>query len=82
MISENQTYCNNPLNVVRIFLDHDYSYGLWINEHFLYCHLDREQQKLYTNRNDEFEIDIDIARVLLKEGKTGINRVSVTSVTV
>ncbi len=65
---------NNRYNSVRIFLQRNYDYGLWIDEKFMFSLLSEDQQKLYlegdTYKNCTFEISRDIAEKLLEEGYT------------
>lgn len=65
-------------NVVRIFVDGDYGYGLWINENVLYDLLTPEQQKQYTEEHTfagaQFEVSFEIAQQLIDKGRTPFNK--------
>lgn len=73
-VSENKSF--DPFrfyrNRVRVFLDRDYRYGLWIYEDKLFDLLSDEQKKQYlTNRSTEgmyYEITKEVAQEVLETG--------------
>jgi hypothetical protein len=73
-VSENKSF--DPFrfyrNRVRVFLDRDYRYGLWIDEDKLFDLLSDEQKKQYLNdRSTEgmyYEITREVAEEVLETG--------------
>lgn len=73
-VSENKSF--DPFrfyrNRVRVFLDKDYRYGLWIDEDKLFDLLSDEQKKQYLNdRSTEgryYEITREVAQEVLETG--------------
>ncbi len=65
-------------NVVRIFVDRDYSYGYWINEDFLFNALTPDQQKQYLEdqsySSGQFEVSFEVAQQLIDKGNTPSNK--------
>lgn len=65
-------------NVVRIFVDRDYNYGLWINEDILYNLLTPEQQKQYledqSHSGGQFDVSFEVAQQLIDKGNTPFNK--------
>lgn len=61
-------------NTVRIFLQDNLDYGLWIAEDYLFSLLTEAQQKQYREdtsyQGDHFEISYEVGRKLLKAGRT------------
>jgi len=75
-VSENKSF--DPfrfcMNRVRVFLDRDYRYGLWIDEDKLFDLLSDEQKKQYlTDRSTEgmyYKVPKEIAQKILERGHT------------
>ena len=73
-VSENKSFdpfrfCRNR---VRVFLDRDYRYGLWIDEDYLFDLLSDEQRKQYlTDRSTQgmyYQISKEVAQQVLDQG--------------
>lgn len=62
------------LNSVRVFLAKDYSYGLWVDEDFLFEELDVEQKRSYLQGNSEesrnFIISKEVAKRIVLKGRS------------
>lgn len=68
-------YCQNRhMNTVRVFLQRNLDYGLWINEALLISFLTEDQKKQYITGNDykscHFDVDFETASKILDNGKT------------
>lgn len=79
-VTEHKNACreNRHMNTVRVFLQKNYDYGLWIAEDFLYNLLSIDQKKQYSTGTDYqsgiFDIDFDTASKILDKGKTPFNK--------
>lgn len=66
------------LNSVRIFLQRNYDYGLWIDEDILYALLTFEQKEQYMNDDSysggRFDISMETAQIVLEKGRTPFNK--------
>lgn len=47
--------------VVRVFVDHDYHYGYWVDEHELFELLTAEQQTAYLAAENDIRLDVPAA---------------------
>ena len=75
-VSENKSFDPTRFyrNRVRVFLNRDYRYGLWIDEDKLFDLLSDEQKKQYlTDRTTQgmyYEVSKEIAQKVLEQGHT------------
>ena len=79
-VSENKSF--DPVrfcrNRVRVFLDKNYAYGLWIDEDKLFDLLSVDQKKQYlTDRTPSgryYELSPEVAQQVLNTGKTPFSK--------
>lgn len=76
LVTENRNACgkNRSNNTVRVFLQRDYSYGLWINENTLWELLPDEQRERYELGDGHLEVSFDVAAKILERGRTPFNK--------
>jgi hypothetical protein len=57
-------------NCVRVFVDRDYQYGYFVDEHLVFSKLTEEQQKAYLAAKYEilFDVPEQIAQELIADG--------------
>jgi hypothetical protein len=57
-------------NRVRVFLAKDYSYGVWVDEDFLFDTLNEEQKRKYLTDHSEskFTVTPEVAKKILSKG--------------
>lgn len=55
---------------VRVFLDEDYSYGVWVEEQKLLSYLSPTDIEHYVSTEESIDLDVDInvARAILEAG--------------
>jgi hypothetical protein len=65
-------------NRVRIFIEKDMSYGLWIDEDFLFEYLNIDQKRMYLSGNSEesrrYVIPKEVAKKLIEKGVTPLSK--------
>lgn len=60
-----------PSTQVRVFVDSDYHYGYFVDEHFLFGLLTPEQQANYLKGSSaKLEVDAKVAQQIIDEGST------------
>lgn len=73
LVTENKSIgsLSNTDYSVRVFVDHDMTYGYWVSEHTLFELLSAEQQKEYLRGADaSFYVDTEVANKIIEIGHT------------
>lgn len=72
-VTEHKHTGSMPLykNLVRVFVDKDYDYGYFVDEHDLFALLSEEQQKIYLAKSYvQFDITPEVAQQIIDMGHT------------
>lgn len=81
-VTENKSNANRmltPWNMVRVFVDRDFSYGYWVNEHAFLTEilkLDQDGLNEYFSASDTYVVEVDVhtAQRVIDVGATPFNK--------
>jgi hypothetical protein len=77
-ITENKSQDTiRPNNVVRVFVDWDYTYGYWIDEQLLFSMFTDAEQAQYLNGDGKMDVSPVVAQAIIDHGTTPYSKLTV-----
>ena len=69
LCTENKNLNPIPNNLVRVFVNGDYSYGYWVDEFQLFDMLTPDQKKYYSKKNSvELDVSDEVGKKIIEIG--------------